>query len=60
MLRCLEQLIPSIFSKEEAMKKKKQIFPEDDLEALMNNPERYREIRDTVNQTLGIAPSLPE
>ncbi|MDY6797861.1 MAG: malate:quinone oxidoreductase [Pseudomonadota bacterium] len=60
MLRCLEQLIPSVFSKEEAMKKKKQIFPEDDLEVLMNNPERYREIRDTVNQTLGIAPSLPE
>lgn len=60
MLRCLEQLIPSIFSKEEAMGKKKQIFPEDNLEALMNNPERYREIRDAVNKTLGIVRGMPE
>ena len=55
MLRCLEQLIPSIFSKEETTEKKKQIFPEDDLETLMKNPERYRAIRDAANKTLGIA-----
>lgn len=56
MLRCLEQLLPSIFSKEEAQKKKKEIFPEDNLDTLANNPERYREIRDTVNKQLGITP----
>ncbi len=54
MLRCLEQLLPAIFSKEEANKKKKEMFPEDDLDALINNPDRYREIRDSVNKQLGI------
>ncbi|SHK67278.1 malate dehydrogenase (quinone) [Marinobacter antarcticus] len=54
MLRCLEQLIPSIFSKEEARKKKNEIFPEDDLDTLANDPERYREIRDAANKQLGI------
>ncbi|WP_286222733.1 malate:quinone oxidoreductase [Marinobacter apostichopi] len=54
MLRCLEQLLPSIFTKDEAQQKKKEIFPEDNLDALINNPERYREIRDSANNTLGI------
>ncbi|MGO2135642.1 malate:quinone oxidoreductase [Marinobacter sp.] len=54
MLRCLEQLIPSIFSKEEARKKKHEIFPEDDLSTLISHPERYREIRDAANKLLGI------
>lgn len=54
MLRCLEQLLPSIFTKDEAQKKKKEIFPEDDLDTLINNPERYREVRDSANKTLGI------
>ena len=54
MLRCLEQLLPSIFTKEAARKKKKEIFPEDNLETLASNPERYREIRDAVNKQLGI------
>ncbi|MDK8465436.1 malate:quinone oxidoreductase [Marinobacter sp. SS13-12] len=54
MLRCLEQLIPSVFSKEEARKKRNEIFPEDDLDTLINQPDRYREIRDAVNQQLGI------
>ncbi|MGP4844143.1 malate:quinone oxidoreductase [Marinobacter sp. 1Y8] len=57
MLRCLEQLLPSIFAKEESQKKKKEIFPEDNLETLANNPERYREIRDAVNKRLGISSS---
>lgn len=56
MLRCLEQLIPSIFTSEEAKEKKRKIFPEDDLRALINNPERYREIRDAANERLGINP----
>lgn len=54
MLRCLEQLLPAIFSKEEARKAKKEIFPEDDLDTLATNPDRYREIRDAVNKQLGI------
>lgn len=54
MLRCLEQLIPSVFSKEDARKKRSEIFPEDDLDTLINQPDRYREIRDAVNQQLGI------
>ncbi len=55
MLRCLERLLPSILSTEEAQKKRREIFPEDDLETLINNPDRYRAIRDEVNQQLGIA-----
>ena len=54
MLRCLEQLLPAIFTKEEARKMKKEIFPEDDLDTLATNPDRYREIRDAVNKQLGI------
>ncbi|TGN41705.1 malate:quinone oxidoreductase [Marinobacter confluentis] len=54
MLRCLEQLLPNVVGKEEAQKKKQKIFPEDDLDTLANNPERYREIRDAVNAKLGI------
>jgi malate dehydrogenase (quinone) len=54
MLRCLEQLLPSLFAREDVQEKKKEIFPEDDLEALAENPERYREIRDAVNKRLGI------
>ncbi|MAA64072.1 MAG: malate:quinone oxidoreductase [Alteromonadaceae bacterium] len=57
MLRCVEQLMPAIFTKEAAQKKKKEIFPEDDLDILANNPDRYREIRDAVNEKLGITPS---
>ncbi|WP_152207338.1 malate:quinone oxidoreductase [Marinobacter changyiensis] len=57
MLRCLEQLLPSIFSKEDAKKKKHEIFPEDDLDTLISQPDRYREIRDAVNQKLGITRS---
>jgi len=54
MLRCLEQLLPSIFSEEGAKIKKSQIFPESDLDTLISHPDRYREIRDAVNKQLGI------
>jgi malate dehydrogenase (quinone) len=54
MLRCLEQLLPSVLSKEEVGKRKSLIFPEDNLDTLINNPDRYRQIRDTVNKQLGI------
>ena len=54
MLRCLEQLLPAIFTKEATRKAKKEIFPEDDLDTLATNPDRYREIRDAVNKQLGI------
>ncbi|MDL0433447.1 malate:quinone oxidoreductase [Marinobacter sp. TBZ242] len=57
MLRCLEQLIPSIFSNEDAQKKKREIFPEDDLNTLIRDPDRYRKIRDEVNRQLGIVQS---
>ncbi|MFP3978473.1 malate:quinone oxidoreductase [Marinobacter sp. KMM 10035] len=54
ILRCLEQMLPSVFSQEDVQTKKKQIFPEDDLDALIAHPDRYREIRDAVNNQLGI------
>ena len=54
MLRCLEQLLPSIFTTEHAQQKHKEMFPEDDLDTLINNPKRYRSIRDDVNKQLGI------
>ena len=43
-------------ARERYQKKKKEIFPEDNLEALAKNPDRYREIRDLVNERLGIKP----
>ncbi|MDK9557921.1 malate:quinone oxidoreductase [Marinobacter sp. M216] len=54
MLRCLEQMLPAIFTKEKTKEKLKEIFPEDDLDKLINEPDRYREIRDAVNNQLGI------
>lgn len=54
MLRCLEQLIPSVFVKEGAREKRSEIFPEDNLDTLIGNPDRYREIRNAANQQLGI------
>jgi malate dehydrogenase (quinone) len=57
MLRCLEQLLPAVVAKEEAQAVKKKIFPEDNLETLSTNSDRYREIRDAVNERLGIRPA---
>jgi len=54
MLRCLERLFPSLHDDEHASRKKLELFPEDNLDVLAHNPDRYREIRDSVNQTLGI------
>lgn len=54
ILRCLEQLLPSIFAREETKAKMSQIFPEDHLSTLISQPDRYREIRDAVNDKLGI------
>jgi malate dehydrogenase (quinone) len=54
MLRALEQLMPARLNAEEARSKLKAIFPEDNLEILANDAERYREIRDGVNHSLGI------
>lgn len=57
MLRCLEQLMPAVVDTEAARKKRKEIFPEDDLNTLISDPERYRAIRDDVNRQLGIVAS---
>ena len=57
MLRCFEQLLPAVVAKEEAQAVKKKIFPEDNLETLSTNSDRYREIRDAVNERLGIRPA---
>ena len=54
MLRCLEQLLPAIFSKQQAKEKMIRMFPEDNLDTLANDADRYREIRDAVNKQLGI------
>ncbi|MDI9245315.1 malate:quinone oxidoreductase [Marinobacter sp. CHS3-4] len=58
MLRCLEQLFPSAMEKEEVQKKKKAIFPEDNLETLAEKADRYREVRDAANSKLGIKSSM--
>jgi len=60
MLRCLEQLLPAALSSEEAREKLKKIFPEDNLETLINQPDRYREVRDAVNKRLGITGSAEQ
>jgi len=58
ILRCLELMLPSVFSEEDVQAKKKRIFPEDNLDALIAQPDRYREIRDAVNSQLGITQSV--
>ena len=58
MLRCLEQLLPAIFTKGDGDKRKKEIFPEDNLDTLINDADRYREVRDSVNEALGIVTSV--
>ncbi|MEQ5833751.1 malate:quinone oxidoreductase [Marinobacter sp. NFXS9] len=60
MLRCLEQMLPAVFKKEAARGKLKEMFPEDNLETLITEPDRYREIRDSVNGTLGIKWTLAD
>jgi malate dehydrogenase (quinone) len=59
MLRALEQLFPAVFAGESARSKLKEMFPEDNLDTLISNPERYREIRDAVNSALGIQSEIP-
>jgi malate dehydrogenase (quinone) len=54
MLRALQQLLPGVCEKEEVKEKVKKIFPEDNLDRLAHDADRYREIRDAVNQRLGI------
>lgn len=54
MLRCLEQLLPAVCSTDEALAKKHRMFAEEDLDTLIKNPDRYREIRDAVNERLGL------
>lgn len=60
MLRCLEQLLPTIVNNENTSKKLKEIFPEHNLDSLITQPDRYREIRDAVNKRLGISPCSKE
>ena len=59
MLRALEQLMPAIVENDEAKAKLRAMFPEDNLDTLINNPERYREVRDAANTSLGITSKLP-
>lgn len=59
MLRALEQLFPTVFAGESARSKLKEMFPEDNLDTLISNPERYREIRGAVNSALGIQSDIP-
>jgi malate dehydrogenase (quinone) len=54
MLRALQELLPAVCEKEEVKEKLKKIFPEDNLERLAKDADRYREVRDAVNQRLGI------
>jgi len=54
MLRALEQMLPTALASKPAQTRLKEIFPEDSLDVLISNPDRYREIRDAVNKTLGI------
>ncbi|KPQ30056.1 MAG: malate dehydrogenase (quinone) [Marinobacter excellens HL-55] len=54
MLRALERMFSEILSKDDAKAKLKEMFPEDDLDVLINNPDRYRAVRDAANKALGI------
>ncbi len=57
MLRCVEQMFPKLFKKEESMALLKEMFEEPDLDALIDNAERYREIRDKADKILKIRPA---
>ena len=54
MLRCVQTLFPKLFKKEESLLKLKEMFAEPDLDALIDNAEIYRDIRNRVDKTLGI------
>ncbi|MDO3722134.1 malate:quinone oxidoreductase [Marinobacter sp. chi1] len=60
MLRALERMLPQFVLKDDAKKKLHEIFPEADLDTLINNPARYRKIRDAVNERLGITVAATE
>lgn len=53
-LRCVEQLFPKLFKKEDRLDALKEMFPESDLDALIDDAETYRSIRDKVDKILGI------
>lgn len=54
MLHCFERLLPEHASTDQAKQKMEEMFPEPDLDALAKDANRYREVRDSVNETLGI------
>ncbi|UZE96325.1 malate:quinone oxidoreductase [Alkalimarinus alittae] len=55
MLRCLEQLMPSLVEHEESQAKLNEIFAVHDLQKLENDASLYRKTRDDVNKTLKIS-----
>jgi malate dehydrogenase (quinone) len=57
MLRCVEQMFPKLFKKEESMALLKEMFEEPDLDALIDDADRYREIRDKADKILKIRPA---
>ncbi len=55
MLRCLEQLLPTLVKQAQSQAKLKEIFPVSDLKLLENDASLYRATRDAANKTLRIS-----
>lgn len=55
MLRCIEQLMPSLIQQEHTQAKLNEIFAIHDLQQLENDAPLYRATRDAVNKTLKIS-----
>ena len=54
MLRCIDTLMPNITGSEHAQSVRKEMFPVDDLDTLINDAELYRSTRKEANTLLGI------
>lgn len=57
MLRAVEQMFPKLFKKPEPLAALKTMFAEPDLDALIDDADKYREIRNQVDATLNIRPA---
>jgi malate dehydrogenase (quinone) len=57
MLRCVEQMFPKLVKKEESKKALKDMFEEPDLDALIDDADKYREIRNRVDAILKVRPA---
>ncbi|KZX75231.1 malate:quinone oxidoreductase [Oleiphilus sp. HI0009] len=54
MLRCVKTLFPKIVKKEAAQERLKTLFDETDVDVLIEDADKYREIRNSADKILGI------